>query len=117
MGTGKRLADKLEPAGHSKLPWKWVDKIHGSYEDEGGIVDPEGKTVLWLGDNEYYYPSAGYMENDNDAEYIVEACNNYYAMRAALEVIADNSIEQFVVTTARNALDSLMLNPAPGDTE
>lgn len=82
---------------HSPLPWqlKELDLYEGS---KGSEVISTDETVL---DNQTYYPHA---VSNEDAAFIVRACNAHYRFVAALQWIADHSNDSGVVSRALRSL-------------
>ena len=76
------MIDVLIHHDTSPRPWRWLpdDELNPRRyggQNLGRIVDANGKTVLDLGNDETYYPSAGLEPTDADADLIIKAVNAY----------------------------------------
>jgi len=62
-----------------KLPWRWDNSgaDERPYTRMARILDKDGVEVLNFGDSEQYYPTEGMEPTEEEAAYIVEACNAY----------------------------------------
>lgn len=80
---------------HTPGPWRWVDRSSSwDYKDElPRLESDEGAEVLWLGDNETYYPTAGNRPNEADAALIAAAPELLEALKALLAVVEEDDFD------------------------
>lgn len=71
--------DPKKYEGHSPGPWKWDDgyppvKTYAwKKTDLPKVIDANGNTVMWFGDEEPYYPTEGTVPGSKDALLIADA--------------------------------------------
>ena len=88
-------------SGHTKGPWKWLDRRPESYHSENeGLIVSGDEIVCDFGDNEAYYNTAGTRPSDADIALICAAPE----MLAALQSIASNDTSASCSLIARNAI-------------
>ena len=105
--VGKRLAEEMEDKqrNHSRLPFDYTPPVD---DKDGWICDAEGYMV-------------GYVAPTELAEFIVQACNSYYAMKEALEEVCavhwpyegeHSDWDDVMDNIVKPALNSLLTEPA-----